>query len=230
MESGQMRHLYEAGKTIAEISAESGVPVTTVRRRLKAAGTAIRTDRTRNAATRMARSGYDPEQLREWTERGLTCGEIGERLGKPAEQVRRAMVRRGVPRGAARPRPERNAFWAGGLSVDKHGYILQHRPEHPYATKGGYVRQHRLVMEEQLGRYLLPEEVVDHRNGDTSDNRPENLRHFASNGEHLRATRTGRRKLGSRERALLTRWAIQRAERRVAAIRLESGSGAGPSR
>ncbi len=230
MEAVQMRHLYEAGKTIVEISTQSGVPVTTVRRRLKSAETVIRTDRTRNSATRMARSGYDPAQLQEWTQQGLTCGEIGALLGKDAEQVRRAMARRGVPRGAAKPRPEKNAFWTGGVAVDKHGYLLLHRPDHPYATKGGYVREHRLVMEQELGRYLLPEEVVDHRNGDTSDNRPENLRHFASNGEHLRATRTGRPKLGPRERALLTRWAIQRAERRASAIRSGSGSGAGPSR
>lgn len=40
---------------------------------------------------------------------------------------------------------------------------------------GRKVGQHRLVMEERLGRPLLPGETVHHRNGVTHDNRPENL-------------------------------------------------------
>jgi hypothetical protein len=84
--------------------------------------------------------------------------------------------------------------WDQGRHVDKHAYILVYAPMHPYATKQGLIREHRLVMELTLGRYLDPLEVVDHVDNHPWHNWPENLELYACNADHLRGTLTGRAK------------------------------------
>lgn len=53
---------------------------------------------------------------------------------------------------------------------------------------GKYVKRARLILEEQLGRYLLPGMDVHHRNEIKDDDRPENLEEL-SRGEHNKRRR-----------------------------------------
>jgi hypothetical protein len=55
------------------------------------------------------------------------------------------------------------------------GYKMLRMPEHPMASREGYVMEHRYVMAETLGRMLSSDEIVHHKNGIKDDNRPENL-------------------------------------------------------
>lgn len=69
---------------------------------------------------------------------------------------------------------ERNSNWKGGRKTDSHGYIWLYVPEHPH-SRDRYVREHRLVMEKYLGRYLKENEVVHHKDGDKKNNNISNL-------------------------------------------------------
>ncbi len=77
---------------------------------------------------------------------------------------------------------EKNGNWRGGKYTER-GYVHVRASNHPNKNHNGYVREHRLIMEAYLGRYLRPKEDVHHINGNRSDNRIENLE-LISRGKH----------------------------------------------
>lgn len=221
---------YEAGATLESLARETGVSTQTIARRLRDEGVSLRPYTGKRGQKILDRSHYDADQLREMSSRGMTAAEIGDHLGIAPESVRRAMVRRSIPRQEPKARAEKNHFWRGGYHVDKDGYVLKRAPQHPAANSTKMVRVHRLVMEHHLDRFLGPDEVVDHRNGDKSDNRLENLRVYPKNSAHLSDTLTGVPRGTAEQSRERRRESVLRARQRVAAILAGSKSDADPLR
>jgi len=83
--------------------------------------------------------------------------------------------------------------WKGGIQIDKQsGCVRVYVPHHPLANKRGYVKQHRVVMEKELGRYLLPDEMVYHKDGNGGNNDTDNLRLFVNQSEMVAYLNTQR--------------------------------------
>jgi uncharacterized phage protein (TIGR01671 family) len=64
-----------------------------------------------------------------------------------------------------------------GPSHKTQGYVLRKVNYHPFSNSRGYVLEHRLVMEERLGRFLFHDkEVVHHIDGNRENNNINNLK------------------------------------------------------
>lgn len=127
--------------------------------------------------------------------------EIAEILGLRPRHVRKIWTKYNCHRpNQGAQRGDKNHQYRFGRSVDLDGYVVTAAPqEHPHRRATGIMYEHRLVMEKKIGRYLLPTEVVDHIDGLTLHNHPDNLRLFENNGEHLSSTISGRKRYWSEE-------------------------------
>lgn len=64
------------------------------------------------------------------------------------------------------------------------GYKIIYRPTHPNSRSDGRILEHVFVMAEFLGRPLLENENVHHKNGIRDDNRIENLELWSTSQPH----------------------------------------------
>jgi hypothetical protein len=111
-----------------------------------------------------------PEDMRRlYVDEELTDVEIGKRYGRPDHWSAKIRREYGIPSRIGRPKVK-------NLEPRLHpsGYVYV-----------GNDKQHRLVMEQKIGRKLVPGEVVHHIDGDRANNDPGNLVLYPSNSEHL---------------------------------------------
>lgn len=75
--------------------------------------------------------------------------------------------------------------WKGGRVIYR-GYVFLHIPEHPHASRRGYVQEHIVIVVAARGGVPLPTgAAVHHVNGVKTDNRPENLVVCNDNSYHM---------------------------------------------
>ena len=108
------------------------------------------------------------------------CGEPVKRIGHCRKYAKFLYCHsaRAQPRGQAAYR------WKGGHVKSSAGYVWVYMPDHPKA-RGLYIQRSHLVAEQLLGRHLLPEEIVHHKNAVRDDDRPDNIEIVTSQSEHI---------------------------------------------
>ena len=116
-------------------------------------------------------------QIYDLFEGGAMISEIVTKVGTNRESVRKYLLKRYTPK-QKRAIVKKNIKWLkgkdspnwkGGREVTKDGYVVL------WLSRYEKVMEHRLVMEQHLGRKLNRDEVVHHINGNNADNRIENL-------------------------------------------------------
>lgn len=184
VDSFQVEQLYLDGLSCKSIAIRLGVAASSIVHHLKK----------RNVSRRLKRHDWNDEQLHDlYTLKRMTVDEIGCLLGISGKVVNKRLRKIGVK---MRPRGQKfgceHKGWKGGKTIDKSGYVLSYHPDHPNANRSGYIREHRVVMESIVGRFLTKEEVVHHIDGNKLNNCPSNLKLYQSNGEHLAETLRGK--------------------------------------
>lgn len=171
----QLTELYASGLTAQALATRFGVSKKTILRHLDRLGVQRRT--LRKVTTEVE------AKIVQMAKSGATVAQAEQDLALEATTIRGYAAKNGV---------QFADRYHKGFITTWNGYRMVPMPAHPGADAKGYVREHILVAEAQLGRHLMAHEVVHHRDGDKLNNKPENLQvttrsehasHHAKSGE-----------------------------------------------
>jgi deoxyuridine 5'-triphosphate nucleotidohydrolase len=105
--------------------------------------------------------------------------------GKECDNIRRKSMYAGENNPNFGNRGPNNPLFKTGERVSVHGYRLIYKPDHPNANYNGYIREHRFIVSENIGRPLRDDEHVHHKDGNKLNNHIDNLE-IVTKSEHTR--------------------------------------------
>ena len=185
VEDKQIIDAYAASRSITKVAASLGIGATTVHRALNRAGVElVGLEEYRKTMGRPKEGPYigvyqgSDQEIIDWYKSGLSMRAIAEKIGRSTHVVLNRVRKAGIARPYQGSGPD-HSMWKGG-TVDAgagylHTWVADDDPFACMRNNHGYVLEHRLVLARKLGRPLKKTETVHHINGDTKDNRPENL-------------------------------------------------------
>ena len=146
----------------------------------------------------MAQIPYDSNKVNriyELFESGSMISEIVAQVGTNRESVRQYLLKRYTPeekraivnKNRRWLKGQDSPNWKGGRQTTKDGYTII------WLSRNESILEHRLVMEQHLGRKLNRSEVVHHINGNNADNRLANLQ-LTTFAEELKRHKVSRHK------------------------------------
>ena len=166
LEAEELRALYDRLESPAKVAKECGVSKKLILNYMD-----------RYGIVRNKRKTLGSEELdviRKMAADGCGAPEIASAIGFTTTAIRVHAAKMGISiADPAHP----------GYTKTDSGYIMVWNPDHPFCDKKGYVRQHRLVMEAHIGRYLTDDEAVHHIDYDRSNNDISNLQ-LMTRAEH----------------------------------------------
>lgn len=125
------------------------------------------------------------DQYKKWGSLNKTAAYFGVSKKLIWDFMKKFDIPRNTPN-ALKPKKEKPIdTFHKGFSLTSSGYKLLRKVGHPNADARGYVREHILVMEKHLGRYLTDDEVVHHIDRNKLNNDISNLQ-LMSKCEHKR--------------------------------------------
>lgn len=114
----------------------------------------------------------------------LSLSAIAKIVGVDIKCIVKWMDKVNIPRRQCGARIGKHNHHFKGSHINTQGYKLIYQPNHPNCDSKKCVREHTLVVEKAIGRYLLPSETTHHIDGNKLNNKPNNLYLFITPNEH----------------------------------------------